>query len=302
MTTRRRTLGVKALVALLSVFVVIVAVAPSAEARTNNRTKRVLMVHGYDPFGTPTSSCDMWSSFESTMAGRGFSGPFTSVGYYDNQVGCDFSVIPYGSPSKHHPPSGGVHDRYVNIEHLGYEFAWAVYNRYSKNGQTVDIVAHSMGGLVVRYALAQTQRGHADFPPYLYVEDVLTMGTPHGGSGLASWCWTTQCGDMAPGSSFLNWLTNNGPNPQASGGTDWTAMGSYDDGVVSESSAMNMKAAHKVLYKGSANIGHGDYYNSTSLSNSADVEYQDNGGSWFSWYDAPWPVNWTNYAFYLGTW
>lgn len=300
MTTRRS--GLRFLVALLSVFALVIAVAPHAGARSDARDKRVLMLHGYDPWGTPTSSCDMWNNTESTLAGLGFTGPFTSVGYYDNQVACDLNVIPYGNPNTHYPPSGGVHDRYVDIEHLGYEFAWAVYEKYSRHGQTVDVVAHSMGGLVVRYALAQVDRGHGDFPPYLYVEDVVTMGTPHGGSGLASWCWTTQCGDMRANSSFLNWLTSYGPNPQVGTGTDWTAMGSEDDGTVSASSATNMQAAHEVVYLGSANIGHGDYYNSTSLAGTADVRYQDNGGAWYAWYDAPWPVNWTNYSLYLGSW
>lgn len=302
MAVHHRSLVAKAIVVLTSLFVLMAATAPAAGARTNDKTKRVLMIHGYDPFGTPTSSCDMWNNFETTMKSLGFTGAFTSVGYYDNQVSCDVSVIPYGSTTKQYAPSGGVHDRYVNIEHLGYEFAWMVYHRYSKVNQTVDVVAHSMGGLVVRYALAQVQRGHADFPPYLYVEDVTTMGTPHGGSGLASWCWTTQCGDMAPNSSFLNWLTNYGPNPQVGSGTDWTAMASYDDEVVSESSAVNMNAAHKVQYTGAANIGHGDYYNLTSKTNNAPVRYQDNGGSWYSWSAAPWPVKWTGNALYLGTW
>lgn len=290
------------LVALLSVFALFIAVAPSAEARTDTKNKRVLFLHGYDPFGTPTSYCDMWGSMETTLSGLGYTGPFTTVGYYDNQVQCDVSVIPHGSTTKHYPPSGGVHDRYVEIDHLGYEFAWMVYDKYSKFGQTVDVVAHSMGGLVARYALAQVSRKHADFPPYLYVEDVLTMGTPHGGSGLASWCWTTQCGDMAPNSSFLNWLTSYGPNPQVSGGTDWTAMGSDDDGTVSASSATNMAAAHKVIYLGSANIGHSDYYTSTSLNSTADVHYQDNGGSWYAWYDGHWPVEWSSFSLHVATW
>ncbi|HEX7168280.1 MAG TPA: hypothetical protein VF230_14975, partial [Acidimicrobiales bacterium] len=166
----------------------------------------------------------------------------------------------------------------------------------------VDIVAHSMGGLIARYALAQVARRHADFPPYLYVEDAVTLGTPHSGTGWASWCWTTQCEQMRPGSSFVNWLGTNAPNPQGSGGTDWTAVGSYNDEIVSESSAVAMSASHKVLYLPSADVVHSDYYIDTTDARTADVNYNDYGGSWYAWYDAPWAVRWSDFSLLYGSW
>jgi hypothetical protein len=289
-------------VALVAAFTLLVAVAPAADARTDDKTKRVLLIHGYQPWGTPTSPCDMWGPMETALQGQGFTGPLTTVQYYDAQVACDISVIPYGSPTAHHAPSGGKHDRYVSIRHLGYELAWMIHQEYSRHGQTVDIAAHSMGGLIVRYALAQVQAKHPEFPPYLYVEDVVTMGTPHNGSGYASWCWTTQCNEMTGGSSFLEWVRSNAWNPQTSGGTDWTAMGSYADGTVSASSSVDMGAAHKVLYESSAGIGHGDYYTATSTASSAAVRYNDYGGTWYSWSSGYWPVRWSATAMYLGTW
>src|SRR5688572_4826394 len=144
-------------VALVTAFSLLVAVAPAADARTDTKDKRVLLLHGYQPWGTPTSPCDMWGPMETSLKNQGFTGALTTVQYYDAQVACDVSVIPYGSATVHHAPSGGVHDRYVSIRHLGYELAWMIHNRYSKLGETVDIAAHSMGGLVVRYAMAQVQ-------------------------------------------------------------------------------------------------------------------------------------------------
>ena len=292
----------RSVVALVAAFSLVVVLAPAADARTDTKDKRVLLLHGYQPFGTPTSPCDMWGPMESSLRSQGFTGQLTTVQYYDAQVACDVSVIPYGSSTAHYAPSGGVHDRYVSIRHLGYEFAWMVYDRYSRYGQSVDIVAHSMGGLVARYAIAQVQRRDPAFPPALYVEDVVTLGTPHNGSGLASWCWTTQCGDMSAGSSFLNWLRSYGWNPQGSGGTDWTTVGSDDDGVVSESSAVDMGAAHKVQYTGAANLGHSDYYGSTSTAATAPVRYNDYGGTWYSWNSGYWPVRWSATALHLGSW
>jgi hypothetical protein len=49
-------------------------------------------------------------------------------------------------------------------------------------------------------------------------------------------------------------------------------------------------------------IGHSDYYNSTSDARTADVNYNDYGGPWYAWYDAPYPVRWSDFGLYLGTW
>lgn len=63
-----------------------------------------------------------------------------------------------------------------------------------------------------------------------------------------------------------------------------------------------MTANHKVIYLGSNNIGHSDFYNLTTDARTADVNYQDFGGSWFAWNDAPWPVRWSDFGLYLGSW
>jgi hypothetical protein len=177
-----------------------------------------------------------------------------------------------------------------------------IYDHFTTNGQAVDVVGHSMGGLIARYAVAGVANGDPDFPPSLLVEDALTMGTPHDGTGWAWGCGWVECVEMRPGSSFLGWLASNAPNPQGTGGTDWTVMGSEDDGIVSASSAVAMGAGHKVVYYWWMGIDHVDYPLSTSSSWTADVYYQDFGGSWKSWYDAPYPVRWTDQAFVYGTW
>jgi len=280
--------------------IALLAGASPAEARTDNRAKPVVYVHGYNPFGDGTD-CNMWTTMDSTLRSWGHTGGTAYFGYYSGDANCSQYAWNYGT-NRHYYPASGVYDRYVRIEHLGYRLAWMIYDQYSSRGVTVDVVAHSMGGLIVRYALAQIQRNHPDFPPYLYVEDVLTLGTPHAGTGWGSWCWTTQCEQMRPGSSFINWLATYAPNPQADGGTDWTAMGSYDDEIVSEGSAVSMNAAHKVQYLDSADVAHGDYYLDTSDARTADVRYQDNGGSWYSWYDAPWEVRWSDFSLLYGSW
>ncbi len=275
--------------------------ASPADARTDTRNKPVVYVHGYNPFGDG-ADCNMWSSMDNTLRAWGLTGPKVTVRYYFGDTNCTQSLQSHGTNGRHYDPGAVPWDRYVRIEHLGYRLAWMIYNQYSSKGIAVDVVSHSMGGLITRYALAQVARRHADFPPYLYVEDSVTLGTPHAGTGWADWCWTTQCEQMRPGSSLVNWLAANAPNPQGSGGTDWTAVGSYDDEIVSEGSAISMSAAHKVQYLASADMAHSDYYKDTTDARTADVRYSDDGGAWFQWLDAPWSVRWSDFALLYGTW
>ena len=291
----------KVATALAVVLALNVLPAPAAEARTDNRSKPVVYVHGYNAFGDG-ADCNMWSSMDNTLRSWGLTGPKVTVKYYFGDTNCTKALQNYGTGGRHFDPGYANWDRYVRLEHLGYRLAWMLYNEYSSKGITVDVVAHSMGGLIARYALSQVARGHVDFPPYLYVEDAVTLGTPHSGTGWASFCWTTQCEQMRPGSSFVNWLATNAPNPQGSGGTDWTAIGSYNDEIVSESSAVAMSASHKILYLPSADVVHSDYYIDTTDARTADVNYNDYGGTWYAWYDAPYAVRWSDYSLLYGSW
>ena len=300
----RRTL----LIALLACLGAGMALAAAAGARTDNRTKPIVYLHGLDAAGTAGVDCNMWSSMISTMNGWGHTGTDVKLKYYTGDTNCSHSLDHHGSHSKHyssdaHDGAGTSHTADSSIRHLGYHLAWYIYDHYSASGVAVDVVGHSMGGLIIRYGLAQVQRDHADFPPYLYVEDVTTLGTPHAGSNWSGWCFLAlQCNEIYPTSSFQTWIRDYAQNPQGSGGTDWTAIGSYDDGLVSESSAVAMDASHKTNYLGSMDYGHSDYYKKTSDVRDADVEYYDRGSSWKTWYSAPHGVRWSDFALTYGTW
>lgn len=230
--------------------------------------------------------------------------------YYECDVNYNYDMNHHGSHAthfggngEHYTSSENTHGADTAIEHLSYHLAWSIYDHFSSKGVVVDAVGHSMGGLILRYMLAQIQRNHGDFPPYLYVEDVVTFGTPHAGTGWALGCWwADQCDQMVPGSSFMNWLASNAANPQADGGTDWTVISSYDDEVVSEDSGVDMDAEHKVKYLGSNDIAHSDFMHRTTDARTADVSYWDRPGPWYAWYDAPWPVRWSDFALYVGSW
>ena len=296
-------------VSIITAVTLLMTASPAA-ARTNTRTKPIIFVHGLDAFGTSGSDCNTWNTMISRLQTWGWTGSMMKLKYYAFDTSCSHSLDHHGSHSTHNggtaehdandPSSHGFDSR---IEHIGYHLAWFIYDHYSKVGVTVDAVGHSMGGLILRYAIAQSALNHSSFPPYLYVEDVATLGTPHTGTSWAQGCfWSDQCGQMVPGSSFMNWLAANAKNPQESGGTDWTTMGSHNDNYVSAGSAVGMDATHRVNYYSNMNVEHGDYLVDTSDSRTADVEYWDRPGPWYAWYDAPYSVRWTDFALYYGDW
>lgn len=85
------------------------------------------------------------------------------------------------------------------------------------------IVAHSMGGLVARYYISIDSDSR-------YHHRLITLGTPHLGSGLASlagifdWANVTGVTDLAPGSNFLADL-NSDSNEQEQHSTYWLLNG-----------------------------------------------------------------------------
>jgi pimeloyl-ACP methyl ester carboxylesterase len=171
----------------------------------------VLLVHGISITGGHDCS-DYFADLAAHLSpGRDV---FT-VGYYADNTGCDFQVA--GATNN---------DQWTSINTLGDEFAVFLNDEFA--GQDVDIVAHSMGGLVVRDALD-------DQGDELRVDNVVTIGTPHSGASAANLasligCATmTQCVEMTSGSGFLNGLEH---NPQSDVPTKWTLIASDNDEVI----------------------------------------------------------------------
>jgi hypothetical protein len=145
-----------------------------------------------------------------------------------------------------------------------------------------------MAGLPVRYAVAQTELDHPDFPPKLLVEDAVAQGAPHGGGrseGAA--CPIVQCAQQAPGSPLLQWMEANAWEPDGKGGTDWTAFGSeYDDRVAPHSAVGASEsldahqffgACHKIWYRYSAEVDHVGYVYDTANAKDAPVYKEPSG-------------------------
>jgi triacylglycerol lipase len=72
------------------------------------------------------------------------------------------------------PPSGTIEERALK---LGQDIA------AKANGKSVNIIAHSMGGLDARYMISQLQ------PDNVEVLSLTTIATPHRGSAFADYCF-----------------------------------------------------------------------------------------------------------------
>jgi hypothetical protein len=220
--------------------------AAATPKRANAKNRAVYFVHGYQKDTKKGINCKMWDKTKDHFKKQKWTGSLITWGYYKADTNCKYEY-------------GGNQD--TDLKYVSRALAWDIYNRYTSKGKTVDVVAHSMGGLVIRNAIARVKRDHDGFPPKLYVEDVVTLGTGHGGSDFANFCKSTQCKQMRSHAGHLKWL-NGLPtgNFQATGGTDWTQVGSYDDDVITVFQATSFYGKHKVRYLGNENVEHSDYY------------------------------------------
>lgn len=226
----------------------------------------VYLIKGYRQKVTDTGCASKWSGAVSAMRGWGWTGKFHRVGYYstDNPKNC--VRIAKGSTD-------------TSIKDLGRNLAQNIYKNYSSKGQTVDIVAHSMGGLVARAAITGYARHEPGWPPKLLIQDVVTLGTPHKGAILPTLCASDkQCREMNGTNSFMNWVGTQ--LLQADGGTDWTLLATDRDEAVNSSSAAPalIGAQHRVRYAGIAGLRHSDLR--TKVSGHYRLNYSLNDANW----------------------
>jgi pimeloyl-ACP methyl ester carboxylesterase len=235
--------------AILAFIAVLTMVLPAdAMARTNTKDKITVFLHGF----TGKNCTQDWRELMLDMRANGFTGKFYVVKFLSSDNLCDLngianaynvSLFNYGSHSGPYGHEGTSHDNNTDIRHLAWHLAkWL--DEFIPDDPPIDVVAHSMGGLIVRYALAK----QINQWPVLNLEDVVTLGTPHAGVNFASWTGTTQGEQMEPESFFIWWLGQNATNPQGSGATEWTVIGSSGDVVVPRGTATNMEAAARVRY------------------------------------------------------
>ena len=135
------------------------------------------------------------------------------------------------------------------------EYAEVVADRLAaigdEHGSEVDVVAHSMGGLDSRWAIEKLDAAQ-------YVDDLVTLGTPHQGTYVAYLGALTDGGrDMIPGSDFLTEL-NDGTLAE---GVDYLALWSSADELIApdEYAALPDSVAASVDVAHSENSGYQEH-------------------------------------------
>jgi hypothetical protein len=253
---RRALAAAGAVVVLVTSFAVLGA--GPADARTDDKSKAVLFVHGYNPTSTKTDCGADFDYMISQLRSQGFTGPMVKVGFYSGDYNCDVNLRSYHSYA----------DR-DSWREIAKGMSKYVYNQFTSKGIAVDVVGYSMGGLIGRGAVHGSQRGDTGFALPIDVEDVVTLGTPHNGAAWYSYlCLWGQCAQLKPGSRDLNWLNLNG-NPQGKNGTEFTVVGSNGDSVVPTSSAiyMSVPSGRKVVYSSVPHTGSSNYMKDNTVIN-----------------------------------
>ena len=220
-------------VATAAVLALALCAAPASAADTE-----ILMVHGH---GSSEQGKDCnggtWRDalrYYQDAGGRERSS-MTTIGYYPGDKGrCDV-MIGDGKASNERP-----------IQDIARDLAIYIDDAYTSKGRPVNVIAHSMGGLVTRVALLGSAQGWDGFPSRrLNVDNVVTLSTPHQGVANPSADNDRQWEQMAPDSGFLKRLHENGSGlgDGWANGTDWTLVGSKEDGTVRYPSGID-KGAH----------------------------------------------------------
>jgi triacylglycerol esterase/lipase EstA (alpha/beta hydrolase family) len=205
--------------------------------RADGKTRPIILVHGFDR-EADTNCAAAWRNARIVLKKHAWQARSYTFGYYGRARNCDMHAK-------------GTTD--TRIQTVGAALARRIYKHFTSKGVAVDIVAHSMGGLVAKAAIQGTNKygkTSLKWPSHLYVEDVVTLGTPHRGANFAGGCAITheQCSDMRPRSSgFLKWV---GSRPQSQMGTDYTFVTSTGDDTVPQSSATDGHSGpHWVRYE-----------------------------------------------------
>jgi hypothetical protein len=235
---------------------------------------------------------------------------FRTVQFYNSDTNCTNGLgAPYSADlhnngyakqcTSYNAGNEGTYNE--SIYHLSCLFAWYLYDNFGQHaGWNVELVGHSMGGLIIHDAIYQVQNRQQlgtgnTFPPTLgHISDVVTFDSPHQGhslnAALQALCnLALQCKQMDPNSAFTQEMNTALARDSQAGNTDWTLIGSECDSLVSaQSSVSTWNVGHKVVYTNdNVALRNGACYGHLGvISDETDVSTQDAVQYWCDWEDA----------------
>jgi pimeloyl-ACP methyl ester carboxylesterase len=195
---------------------------------------QILLVHGYGP-SSKGKDCNgsTWRNalrYYQDAGGRDRSS-MTTIGYYTGDKGrCD-AMIGDGRATNERP-----------IQDVAKDLALYIDRAYTSKGRPVNVIAHSMGGLITRVALLGSAQGWNGFPSRLDVDNVVTLSTPHQGVANPAANRDVQWQQMSPGSGFMTRLhePGSGLGDEWANDVDWSLVGSEEDTTVKYGSAIDI--------------------------------------------------------------
>src|SRR6516165_1128512 len=185
--------------------VALVVAGVPAQAATHSKGNVKLFVHGFgpdlphvgwtppngsNPFGSLTLPNEIdcsgyWEDLPNSMRRQGYAGQFILVTWYQNASNCDVNLHNWGQ-----------YDESYSWVDVGAALSQYVYQSFTSKGIPVDIVSHSMGGMVTRSAIYGASGKAPPFyhgsiltaakwSPPIDVGTAITAGSPHLGSNTA---------------------------------------------------------------------------------------------------------------------
>lgn len=293
------------LVVALAIILGCLTFMPPKQARAGSFNAPVLLIHGWNMNnGLGCKDSTTFGTINSYFSSQGYT--YTRcLKYYLGDYNYDNSL----RDDDYHctgwfPGNEGTNNE--DIRHLSCVLAWWMWEHPAPQA----VIAHSMGGILIRQALFDTPYVTA-FPPYLQVTDVATAGTPHnhglidGAAGVYIWKGCTspclQVNQMQASNGVMQWLNSLdirggfGRNPQGSGGTDWTTIGSNQDSALAWCVSSEPRGApyqvtnycgympgatHFVVYLGGYPVyDHGGYLTDANTAFDANVAYSDSNAT-----------------------
>ena len=185
--------------------------APSVRLRGNNpnyvccntgKGYDVLFIHGVYGSGSGVDCNATFTTDIAYLQNHNWVGDLKTLSYYNGDTNCNANMrtTAHASKCNGYPDSSwNLGNNNEDDRHLSCLLAWYIWDNYTVNTWTVDVVAHSLGGVLLKWALFKVKKGDdlTHFPPYLTVHQVVTMASPLGGLPITSGHWFCQCTEIS---------------------------------------------------------------------------------------------------------